>query len=286
MTNPGAARVLVIDDDSQIRALTVEMLEAEGYRVDSAADGTAGLGIAYRESPDLILCDVQMGGVDGYEVLTALRRDPRTAIIPVIFFTGVGGDTAVRHGMNLGADDYLVKPISTELLFQEPKVERSPAGPGRGAGRERSKVLGAPLHPDDPWRSRRRGLRAERGRPGAGHHGRKDGGLAARAIPAPTSRAGGPGARAHHRPPGGGHVWRGVGLRNGGRTWDDCTRSGPQSEHARRLHLVFDNDLSCRRVAADQEAHAFLPIAGRSRTIHLGGTRTAAFADARIPRAG
>ena len=59
-----------------------------------------------------------MGGVDGYEVLTALRRDPRTAIIPVISFTGVGGDTAVRHGMNLGADDYLVKPISTELLVR------------------------------------------------------------------------------------------------------------------------------------------------------------------------
>jgi DNA-binding response OmpR family regulator len=118
MTNPGAARVLVIDDDNQIRALTVEMLEAEGYRVDSAADGTAGLSIAYRESPDLILCDVQMGGVDGYEVLAALRRDPRTAIIPVIFFTGVGGDTAVRHDMNLGADDYLVKPISTELLVR------------------------------------------------------------------------------------------------------------------------------------------------------------------------
>jgi DNA-binding response OmpR family regulator len=118
MTNPGAARVLVIDDDEDTLALTVEMLEAEGYQVTSAADGTAGLSVAYREAPDLVLCDIQMGGVDGYEVLAALRRDPRTAVIPVIFFTGVGGDTAVRHGMNLGADDYLVKPVSTESLLR------------------------------------------------------------------------------------------------------------------------------------------------------------------------
>ena len=116
MTSPGAARVLVIEDESMMRALLMEMLEAEGYQVESAPDGTAGLGIAHREPPDLILCDVQMGGVDGYEVLAALRRDPRTAIIPVIFLTGVGGDDAVRRGMNLGADDYLVKPVSRELL--------------------------------------------------------------------------------------------------------------------------------------------------------------------------
>ena len=74
MTNPGAARVLVIDDDSQIRTLTAEMLEAEGYRLRRRWHGGSqhcGPGV-----PDLILCDVQMGGVDGYEVLAALRRDP------------------------------------------------------------------------------------------------------------------------------------------------------------------------------------------------------------------
>lgn len=111
-------RVLVIDDDDQMRALAVELLEAEGYQADSAADGTAGLGMAYEDPPDLVLCDVMMRGIDGYDVLAALRRDPRTATVPVIFFTGVGGASAVRQGMNLGADDYLVKPVSTELLIQ------------------------------------------------------------------------------------------------------------------------------------------------------------------------
>ncbi len=110
-------RILVIDDESQLSALTVEMLRDEGYEADSAADGASGLSMAYQSPPDLVLCDLQMDGLDGYQVLAALRRDPRTAVVPVIFLTGVGGDVAVRHGMNLGADDYLTKPVSVEGLL-------------------------------------------------------------------------------------------------------------------------------------------------------------------------
>jgi two-component system, sensor histidine kinase and response regulator len=111
-------RILVIDDEAELRALIVAMLTEEGYEVVTAADGESGLALAHQNPPDLILCDVRMTGLDGYAVLRALRQDPETALIPVIFLTGVGGDDALRKGMNLGADDYLIKPIAQALLAQ------------------------------------------------------------------------------------------------------------------------------------------------------------------------
>jgi two-component system, sensor histidine kinase and response regulator len=121
------ARILVIDDASELCALTVEVLRDEGYEADSAPDGAAGLRMAYQDPPDLVLCDLQMKGLDGYEVLASLRRDPRTALIPVIFLTGMGGSGAVRHGMNLGADDYLIKPVPNAMLLRavQARLDRS-----------------------------------------------------------------------------------------------------------------------------------------------------------------
>jgi two-component system sensor histidine kinase/response regulator len=112
------ARILVIDDEETFRGLLVAMLEDEGHSILSAADGTAGVALARDAVPDLILCDVCMGGLDGYGVLAALRQDPLTAIIPVIFLTGVGDPAAVRKGMELGADDYLTKPIPQKELVR------------------------------------------------------------------------------------------------------------------------------------------------------------------------
>ena len=89
----------------------------EGHTAVTAADGQLGLDLARREAPDLILCDVMMPQLDGYGVLNALRQDPTTAAIPFIFLTARGERQDLRTGMNLGADDYLVKPATaTELL--------------------------------------------------------------------------------------------------------------------------------------------------------------------------
>jgi two-component system, sensor histidine kinase and response regulator len=111
------SKLLVIDDDTSIRDNLTELLDAEGYQVISAADGRVGAQLARQALPDLILCDIMMPELDGYEVLAELRHDPVTATIPFIFLTAKIEKSDLRQGMNLGADDYLVKPFTrVELL--------------------------------------------------------------------------------------------------------------------------------------------------------------------------
>ena len=109
--------ILVIEDQPIMRHKTVTILKMEGYDVLEAPNGKEGIRIACDELPDLILCDIMMPECDGYEVLQAVRLDRTTATTPFIFFTAKGEKPEVRAGMNLGADDYLVKPTPrTELL--------------------------------------------------------------------------------------------------------------------------------------------------------------------------
>ncbi|NDJ17701.1 putative bifunctional diguanylate cyclase/phosphodiesterase [Myxacorys almedinensis] len=109
--------ILVIEDDETIRSNLLEILDLEGFRVLGAEQGVAGVRKATAYLPDLILCDIRMPELDGYGVLEALRSHPLTAAIPVIFLTAKCEHQEVRRGMNLGADDYLIKPCSvTELL--------------------------------------------------------------------------------------------------------------------------------------------------------------------------
>ena len=93
------------------------MLELENFQPLSAPNGRAGVTLARSEKPDLILCDVMMPDLDGHGVLEALRDNAETARIPFIFLTAKGERADVRTGMDLGADDYLVKPVPiAELL--------------------------------------------------------------------------------------------------------------------------------------------------------------------------
>jgi len=139
------SRLLVIEDDATIRWLTVVILEEEGYRVDSAADGATGIALAHERRPDLILCDIVMSGLDGYAVLAALRQDPLSATTPVIFLTGVGESTALRKGMELGADDYLTKPFSPERLVRAVAARLSRSVAMRRDSRRRLDALQANL---------------------------------------------------------------------------------------------------------------------------------------------
>jgi len=95
----------------------VQTLTRNGFEVLEAAEGREALRLASQSPPDLILCDVEMPGMDGYEVLTALQRDTRLADIPMIFLTGNSEPCQIRQGMNLGADDYLTKPVSPPDLI-------------------------------------------------------------------------------------------------------------------------------------------------------------------------
>jgi two-component system sensor histidine kinase/response regulator len=109
--------ILVIEDEEAVRANILELLEAEDFEALAAENGEIGVQLAQQHIPDLIICDVRMPGMDGYEVLKRVREDAATAAIPFIFLTAHSDKTDLRRGMELGADDYLTKPCTpTELL--------------------------------------------------------------------------------------------------------------------------------------------------------------------------
>jgi len=110
-------KILVIEDEPQTRRNLATILRMEGYEPLVAEDGRAGLEVAKRELPDLILCDVSMPTLDGYGVLAALREDKVTASTPFIFLTAKSEKRDLRTGMNLGADDYLTKPVPASDLL-------------------------------------------------------------------------------------------------------------------------------------------------------------------------
>ncbi len=114
---PAVKKILVIDDHEPMRRNILMILEMEGFRPLGAANGEAGLELARKEMPDLILCDIMMPGLDGYGVLQALRDEHETATIPFVFLTAKGEKLDVRVGMNQGADDYLAKPVGHEELL-------------------------------------------------------------------------------------------------------------------------------------------------------------------------
>lgn len=110
-------KILVIDDDAAIQSLTVKALQSRGYQALSAADGREGLDVARKYLPDLIVCDVQMPTMDGYQTLNALQQDPLTCTIPFIFLTALRDQQHIRFGLGLGADDYLTKPFTVNELI-------------------------------------------------------------------------------------------------------------------------------------------------------------------------
>jgi len=110
-------KILIIEDDDQTRENLEIILSMEGFGVRAAANGRAGLELARADRPDLIVCDVTMPELDGHGVLRELRDNPQTADIPFLFLTAQGERHQQRAGMNLGADDYLCKPLDAEDLL-------------------------------------------------------------------------------------------------------------------------------------------------------------------------
>jgi diguanylate cyclase (GGDEF)-like protein len=108
--------LLVIDDDSLTRTLVADALGAAGFVVNEAPDGTAGLAALAQEVPDLVLLDVMMPGLDGYEVCRQLRANPHTARVPVIMLTGLDDTSSIERAYESGATDFFLKPINTTLL--------------------------------------------------------------------------------------------------------------------------------------------------------------------------
>ncbi len=128
------ARVLVIDDEAPIRLLCRVNLEAAGIEVSEAEDGKAGLESARAEPPDVILLDVMMPGIDGWQVFDELLKDERTANVPIVFLTARAELRDQARGLELGGVDYVTKPFNPLQLA--PLIEDLLARIERGEAEE------------------------------------------------------------------------------------------------------------------------------------------------------
>jgi two-component system, sensor histidine kinase and response regulator len=113
-----AKTILVIEDDPSIQETLQDLLTLEGYKTLAASNGEVGVQLALQHLPHLILCDVAMPEMDGYEVLTRLRQELTTRTIPFVFLTARTTKADLRQGMDLGADDYLAKPCTADELLR------------------------------------------------------------------------------------------------------------------------------------------------------------------------
>ena len=139
-------RILVADDNADMRDYVARLLRQRGWRVDTVADGQAALEAARHSPPDLLLSDVMMPGLDGFELLRALRADGETRNVPVILLSARAGEDARVEGIEAGATDYLVKPFSArELLARvEAHIQReSEVAEERRITKERERLLAA-----------------------------------------------------------------------------------------------------------------------------------------------
>ena len=134
--------ILVIDDNTEIRENTAEILALAGYKIHAAENGKKGVELAIKEKPDLIVCDIMMPELDGYGVLHLLKMNPGTEQIPFIFLTAKTERMDFRKGMEMGADDYITKPFddiellkAIEIRLRKLDIIQAQYAPGdKGAG--------------------------------------------------------------------------------------------------------------------------------------------------------
>ena len=117
------ARILIIDDDPSLRRLVEKILTRSGHEVIQAGDGKMGLGKALLEKPDLIVLDLHLPRMDGFEVCRRLKRDQATKKIPVIMLTAAFPELEdAQKGFEMGADEYVIKPFASDILLHN--IER------------------------------------------------------------------------------------------------------------------------------------------------------------------
>jgi two-component system, OmpR family, alkaline phosphatase synthesis response regulator PhoP len=121
-----SSTILVVDDEKDILELLQYNLEKEGYRVLTADNGKSALKLITQQ-PELVVLDIMMPELDGWEVCRAIRRNPSTAMIPVIFLTAKDGETDEVVGLELGADDYIKKPVRMRTFIARVKKALRPS---------------------------------------------------------------------------------------------------------------------------------------------------------------
>ena len=147
------ARILIVDDVPVNTKLLHAKLAAEYYQVEVAQDGFEALRVAHAWQPDLILLDVMMPGMDGYQTCRRLKSDSQTMHIPVVMITALGDATERLHGLEVGADDFLTKPVDYDTLLARVRglrhriSDRAAIDTGRGPDPDHAS---APHHDSDP----------------------------------------------------------------------------------------------------------------------------------------
>ena len=128
-----ASRVLIVEDERDIRDLVLFHLEREGFQVSSASSGEEALRQVRHTSPDLVLLDLMLPAMGGLEVCRKLRQDPATVALPIVMLTAKGDEVDRVLGLELGADDYIVKPFSPKELLARVRAVLRRAKPAPGA---------------------------------------------------------------------------------------------------------------------------------------------------------
>jgi DNA-binding response OmpR family regulator len=128
-------RIVIVEDEKDMADLVARRLTREGYAVETASDGVAGLDKIRSRLPDLALVDIMLPRMSGLDLLSELRKEPRTANIPVVIMTAKGEESDVVLGLHLGADDYVIKPFSLSVLTARVAAvlrRAAAATPGKG----------------------------------------------------------------------------------------------------------------------------------------------------------
>ena len=112
----GIPRVLIVDDERRNRDLMEVMLSAEGYSLLTATNGEEALAAVANEGADLVLLDVMMPGMDGYQVAAGIKANPATAHVPIIMLTALDDRNSRMHGLSAGAEEFLTKPVNRAEL--------------------------------------------------------------------------------------------------------------------------------------------------------------------------
>jgi len=133
-----APRVLVVEDDDSLRHLIFDSLDREGFALSLAATGEEALALAQDETPDVILLDLMLPGIDGFEVCRRLRAEPMLRDISVLILTALDGESDVVAGLEVGADDYLTKPFSPRILVARIRAALRRRSPLQSAGKPSS----------------------------------------------------------------------------------------------------------------------------------------------------
>ncbi|GAB1545008.1 hypothetical protein NUACC21_76840 [Scytonema sp. NUACC21] len=147
ISSPSRSRILLVDDNGDMRDYMRRLL-SERWQVETAANGAIALNLLQQQLPDLVLTDVMMPEVDGFQLLKALRADPVTKSIPIILLSARAGEEATVEGLQAGADDYLIKPFSAHELMArvETQLQMSRLGFEQSANRLQDEFLATVTH--------------------------------------------------------------------------------------------------------------------------------------------